>query len=62
MTTFVDVTNMSRWIFSTGVEKIISGMMDYLEADFLNWDSFEKIPRVASHSPIGVIELMPTSN
>lgn len=62
MTTFVDVKNMSRWIFDTGVESIISGMMDYLDHDFRDWNAFEKIPRVASHSPIGVIELMPTSN
>lgn len=62
MTTFVDVATMARWVHNTGVEKILAGMMDYLEEDYANWSSFEKIPRVASHSPIGVIELMPTSN
>lgn len=62
MTTFVDVANMSRWIFDTGVEKIIGGMMGYLEHDYGRWSSFDKIPRVASHTPIGVIELMPTSD
>lgn len=62
MTTFVDVSNMARWIFDTGVEKIVSGMMEYLEHDYGRWSSFDKIPRVASHTPIGVIELMPTSD
>lgn len=62
MTSFVDVTNMARWAFDTGIEKITSEMMEYLADDFHQWDSFEKIPRVASHSPIGVIELMPISD
>ncbi|MCB2114821.1 MAG: ornithine cyclodeaminase, partial [Rhodobacteraceae bacterium] len=32
------------------------------EADFRRWESFDKTPRVASHSAVGVIELMPTSD
>ncbi|MCD4550251.1 MULTISPECIES: ornithine cyclodeaminase [unclassified Schaalia] len=59
---FVDVANMARWIQRDGVENIISGMMKYLESDFARWERFDKIPRVASHTPFGVIELMPTSD
>jgi len=59
---FVDVENMARWIQREGVENIITGMVDYLEADYREWERFDKIPRVASHTPFGVIELMPTSN
>ena len=33
-----------------------------IEADFIRWPLFDKTPRVASHSDIGVIELMPTSD
>ncbi|MDJ0334460.1 ornithine cyclodeaminase [Salinibacterium sp. G-O1] len=62
MVRFVDVGNMSRWIASTGVESIITGMVAYLEEDFARWPIFDKSPRVASHSPLGVIELMPTSD
>ncbi|MEJ6012731.1 ornithine cyclodeaminase [Corynebacterium sp. H127] len=62
MTQFVDVANMVRWIQREGVEKIISNMVDYLEHDFTQWQRFDKTPRVASHTPFGVIELMPTSN
>ncbi len=62
MTTFVNVTNMARWAFDTGIENITSGMLRYLADDFRQWDAFEKVPRVASHSPIGVIELMPISD
>ncbi|TDK28190.1 ornithine cyclodeaminase [Arthrobacter crusticola] len=62
MTRFVDVRNMARWVASRGPESVIAGLVDYLEADFLRWESFDKSPRVASHTPFGVIELMPTSD
>lgn len=62
MTQLVDVTNMCRWIDHHGVEKIIAGILEYIEKDFVRWEEFDKIPRVASHTPIGVIELMPTSD
>ncbi|MFD5278555.1 ornithine cyclodeaminase [Pseudarthrobacter sp. NPDC058362] len=62
MTRFVDVRNMVRWVASTGPEPIIAGIMEYLVADFRRWESFDKSPRVASHTPFGVIELMPTSD
>ena len=62
MVRFVDVGNMSRWIATTGVESIITGMVGYLEEDFARWPIFDKSARVASHSPLGVIELMPTSD
>jgi ornithine cyclodeaminase len=62
MTRFVDVHNMVRWAAGRGPENIISGMIRYLEDDFRRWESFDKTPRVASHTPFGVIELMPTSD
>lgn len=62
MVRFVSVKNMTRWIAETGVEAIVRGMVGYLEKDFSRWPQFDKIPRVASHSREGVIELMPTSD
>ncbi|QDZ42310.1 ornithine cyclodeaminase [Corynebacterium sp. sy039] len=62
MVKFVDVPNMARWIQRDGVENIIVNMVDYLERDYKRWEKFHKIPRVASHTPFGVIELMPTSD
>ncbi|SKC06828.1 ornithine cyclodeaminase [Arthrobacter sp. 49Tsu3.1M3] len=62
MTRFVDVHNMVRWAAANGPENIIAGMIEYLESDFRRWESFDKSPRVASHTPFGVIELMPTSD
>src|SRR6478735_12191336 len=62
MTRFVDVHNMVRWAAGRGPETIISGMIEYVENDFRRWESFDKTPRIASHTPFGVIELMPTSD
>lgn len=62
MTRFVDVGNMVRWIRHQGHSNIMAGMVEYLEHDFRRWETFDKTPRVASHTPYGVIELMPTSD
>ena len=62
MTQFVDVPSMARWIQREGVERIMGNMVTYMEHDFSRWEKFDKIPRVASHTPFGVIELMPTSD
>lgn len=62
MVRFVDVASMQRWVAQTGIERIVSGMAEMIEADFRRWGEFDKRPRVASHSPAGVIELMPASD
>jgi len=59
---FVSVDNMMRLIHSIGVETMLVGLADYIEADFRRWPLFDKTPRVAAHSQDGVIELMPTSD
>ncbi|WNJ91815.1 ornithine cyclodeaminase [Bosea sp. 685] len=62
MVQYVGVENMVRLIGSIGIEPYLIGLAGYIEADFRRWASFEKAPRVASHSRDGVIELMPTSD
>ncbi|CAN7503603.1 ornithine cyclodeaminase [Bosea sp. LjRoot9] len=62
MVQYVGVENMVRLIASIGIEPYLIGLSGYIEADFRRWPSFEKAPRVASHSRDGVIELMPTSD
>jgi ornithine cyclodeaminase len=62
MTEFVDVRNMVRCVMATGAEQVIAGIAGYLRADFRRWGSFDKTPRVASHTSFGVIELMPVSD
>ena len=59
---FVSVDKMMKLIHHIGVEKMLRGLADYIEADFKRWELFDKTPRVASHSEKGVIELMPTSD
>ncbi|MGI3184912.1 ornithine cyclodeaminase [Nioella aestuarii] len=59
---FVSVENMMRLVHSIGLERMLVEMADYIEEDFRRWPLFDKTPRVAAHSPVGVIELMPTSD
>ena len=62
MTGFVGVADMVRWVRTRGAQTIMTAMADVVEADFRRWESFDKAPRVASHTPFGVIELMPISD
>ena len=59
---FVSVDNMMKLVHHIGVEPMLIGLAEYIEADFRRWELFDKTPRVASHSDVGVIELMPTSD
>ena len=59
---FVSVENMMRLVNANGLSNMLIRLADAIEADFLRWDAFDKTPRVASHSDVGVIELMPTSD
>ena len=49
-------------IRSVSIERFICELAAYIEADFKRWAEFDKCARVASHSPHGVIELMPASD
>ncbi len=62
MTQFVDVPALGRLVNRIGVGEFIAGMARTVKADFLRWEEFDKCARVASHSDIGVIELMPVSD
>lgn len=59
---FVSVANMMRLVHHIGLERMLTELADEIEADFRRWPEFDKTPRVASHSDVGVIELMPTSD
>jgi ornithine cyclodeaminase len=59
---FVSVHNMMRLVHRFGIETVLLELTDAIEADFRRWETFEKTPRLASHSSDGVIELMPTSD
>ena len=59
---FVSVDNMMRLVRRIGLATSLLELTDAIEADFRRWQDFAKTPRLAAHSPDGVIELMPTSD
>jgi ornithine cyclodeaminase len=62
VTEFVGVRDLTRWIAERGTGPIIARLADYIAEDYRRWQSFDKRERVASHTPFGVIELMPISD
>ncbi|MFD2141927.1 ornithine cyclodeaminase [Ancylobacter oerskovii] len=62
MVRYIGVENVTRLVRAIGVEPYLVGLSRYIEDDFRRWPRFDKVPRIASHSPDGVIELMPTSD
>ncbi|GMG82014.1 ornithine cyclodeaminase [Paralimibaculum aggregatum] len=59
---FVSVDHMMKLVHAVGIETFLAELAGEIEADFRRWELFDKTPRVAAHSPEGVIELMPTSD
>lgn len=62
MTRFVDVPTLCRIIQRVGLPEFLAGIANTMRDDFRRWESFDKCARVANHSDIGVIELMPVSD
>jgi ornithine cyclodeaminase len=62
MTRFVDVVDLLRLVDASGVGRFIEELAAALHGDFVRWHDFEKTARVASHSHVGVIELMPVAD
>ncbi|WP_202910081.1 ornithine cyclodeaminase [Tabrizicola thermarum] len=59
---FVSVDSMMKLVLQLGIERVLHDLVTEIEADFRRWPLFDKTPRIASHSDVGVIELMPTSD
>jgi ornithine cyclodeaminase len=59
---FVSVDHMMKLVLKVGIDQFLIELASVIEEDFKRWESFDKTPRVASHSDEGVIELMPTSD
>ncbi len=59
---FVSVHSMMKLVLHLGIERVMIDLVAEIEADFRRWPMFDKTPRIASHSDVGVIELMPTSD
>lgn len=62
MTRYIDVNDLCYLVSQKGLQTCITEMAEYIRADYLRWQDFEKCARLANHSPDGVIELMPVSD
>jgi ornithine cyclodeaminase len=62
MVDFIGVERVQQLLARRGAARFIEELAREIEADFLRWNSFEKSPRHATHSAVGVIELMPASD
>jgi ornithine cyclodeaminase len=61
-TQFLSVQDVATIVAQVGTAATLGHMADYIHADYLRWEDFDKCARVASHSTDGVIELMPIAD
>ena len=62
MVDYIGTSDIKKLVQAHGIGHFIALLADEIEDCYRHWADFEKTARVASHSPSGVIELMPTSN
>jgi ornithine cyclodeaminase len=58
----IEVPHLVALVESIGLETFLGELGGYIADDFKRWTEFDKSPRYASHSPGGVVELMPTAD
>ena len=61
-TVYLSAPEMIRLVQRKGLCACIAGVADRIEREFLRWNAFDKVARVACHSDLGVIELMPIAD
>jgi ornithine cyclodeaminase len=61
-TRYLDVPAMVGLVHRVGIRPLIREIFAAMREDYIAWADFEKSPRSAVHSPVGVIELMPIAN
>lgn len=61
-TLFLSPQDVAAIVSRQGLAATLQGLARAIEEDFLRWPSFDKSPRIASHSEDGVIELMPIAD
>jgi ornithine cyclodeaminase len=62
MVDFIGIARIQELLGRLGTGRFIEELAAELEADYRRWHEFDKSPRHAVHSPVGVIELMPISD
>jgi ornithine cyclodeaminase len=58
----LEIEDIKELISKVGHKELFLKLIDTLEEDYSNWESFDKCSRIANHVDGGVIELMPISN
>jgi len=61
-TVYLSARDLITLVQRKGLPACIAGVAARIEADYLRWTEFDKTARVASHSEVGVIELMPIAD
>lgn len=59
---YIGTERVKALVGQIGPAAFIEGLAREIEADYRRWNEFDKSPRHATHSPVGVIELMPISD
>src|SRR6201994_5160801 len=62
MVDYIGVERVQQLVTRVGPACFIEALAHEIETDYRRWREFDKSPRHAVHSPVGVIELMPTSD
>ena len=61
-TLYLGASDIVRLVRRKGLSACIAGVAARIEHEFLRWDAYDKSARLASHSEVGVIELMPIAD
>ena len=62
MVDFIGIERVRELVGRLGAARFIEELAGEIETDYLRWREFDKSPRHATHSSVGVIELMPASD
>jgi ornithine cyclodeaminase len=62
MVDYIGMERIEQLVMRHGPAAFIAGLANEIEADYRRWHDFDKSPRHATHSSVGVIELMPASD
>jgi len=61
-TLYLGTAHLIELVRRKGLPACIAGIARRIEADYRRWNEFDKSSRLASHSGVGVIELMPIAD
>jgi ornithine cyclodeaminase len=62
MVNYLGVNSVRELVRQVGLARFLQRLVDAMDSDYRRWEQFDKSARHAIHSPVGVIELMPTSD